>query len=455
MATELAFVSAPAYVVTNTAFAATVQAQDANGNVDLDASSSVVVSVATGSGTLTGGSAVNLSDGTNKWTALAYDTVGTFTLQAVGGSLTTATSGIINALLAPALTDVFTPQHIQGGLATNTKRLPFACRVTLSNLIPGATYRYYDQGVISTDSATSTGAGNCIFVSATGGFERTSSPGLSTAGTYGTFTTDANGSYTGWFVLEPTGNARFATAGAPVFVRIILNDGNNGTSAKTYLTTTAAATVLAFNTTGANTGTGIWGSSAATGKNFVLLYDNVAGTGQPLAATFVEDDGAAEDTAASYVLFYNDAVDGVSGAWGTIIPNSNEKGVLRIEQRKLSDGSLVSANTDSDGVWPSGANTVRPSGGATPIVITATDAPLTAAPPATPVVTRIQVTSGTVLIDFTGGGGDGSGDFSVVGAASLTTALSPVAAGITTSGPGLFRATIPVGTPAAFYRIKR
>jgi hypothetical protein len=37
----------------------------------------------------------------------------------------------------------------------------------------------------------------------------------------------------------------------------------------------------------------------------------------------------------------------------------------------------------------------------------------------------------------------------------LTTALNPIAATITTSGPGLFRATIPVGTPAAFYRIKR
>jgi hypothetical protein len=215
--------------------------------------------------------------------------------------------------------------------------------------------------------------------------------------------------------------------------------------------------VLAFGTTAdAVTGTGIYGNSLATDKNFVVLYDNVAGTGRPLAATFAENDGAAENTAAFYVKFYNDSVDGVSGAWGAIIPNDNANGVQRIEQRKLSDGSLVAANTASGGVWPSGADTVNPAGAdTTPIVITATDAPLTGAAPTVPVVTRIQVSGGNVLIDFTGGASDVVGNFTVLGSANLTTALAPIAATITTSGPGLFRATIPVGTPAAFYRIKR
>jgi hypothetical protein len=458
VASKLGFASVPAYIVTNAAFSVAVQAQDANGNLDVDDTTSVTITKLTGAGTLTGGDALNLLNGTNRWAALVYDMAGTFTIQAAGGSLTTATSGTITALLAPTVMDVFMPQYIQGiaSGSSNSKRVPFACRVTFSNLIAGATYRYYNQGVIGTDTATATGAGNCIIVTSSGSFVRTSSPGLSTAGSYGTFTTDASGSYTGWFVLEPTGNARFATAGNQVFVRIILNDGNNGTSPKTFLTTPDAATVLAFNTTGANTGTGIWGSSSATDKNFVLLYDNVAGTGQPLAATFVESDGVAENTAASYVKFYNDSVDGISGAWGTIIPNTLANGIQRIEQRKLSDGSLVGFNTDSDGVWPSGANTVNPAGGdATPVVITATDAPLAGAAPTTPVITSIQVTGGNVLIDFTGGAADAITDFTVLSTANLTTGLNPIAATITTSGPGLFRATIPVGTPAAFYRIKR
>ncbi len=458
VATKLAFVSVPAYVVTNANFSATVQAQDANGNLDLDDATSVTITLAAGAGAFTGGNSLYLLSGTNKWTALAYDTPGTFSLQATddNGTLTSATSGKLTALLAPALTDVIMPQFIQGiaSGSSNTKRLPFAYRVTLSNLIPGATYRYYNQGVISTDSATTTGAGNCIFV-AVAGFARTTSPGLSSA--YGTFTTDAGGQYTGWFVLEPTGNARFATAGNQVFMRIILNDGAGGTSAATRLTTPDSATVLAFNTTGADTGTGIWGNSAATDKNFVLLYDNVDGTGQPLAATFAENDGVAENTAASYVLFYNGNVDGISGAWGTIIPNDNANGVQRIEQRKLSDGSLVAFNTANGGAWPSGANTVNPSGGdATPIVITATDAPLTgSASPTVPIVTAIQVTGGNVLIDFTGGAADAVTDFTVVSSADLVTPFTPIADTITTSGPGLFRATVPIGAPAAFYRIKR
>jgi hypothetical protein len=166
-----------------------------------------------------------------------------------------------------------------------------------------------------------------------------SSPSLSSAGNYGTFTTDANGSHTGWFMAEPAGNARLATAGNQVFMRLILNDGNNGTSAESYLTVFDSATVLAFGTTAdAVTGTGIYGNPSATDKNFAVLYDNATGTGRPLAATVVENGGAAENTANSYVLFYNNNVDGISSAWGTIIPNLNANGVQRIEQRALADG---------------------------------------------------------------------------------------------------------------------
>ena len=62
-----------------------------------------------------------------------------------------------------------------------------------------------------------------------------------------------------------------------------------------------------------------------------------------------------------------------------------------------------------------------------------------------------------MLIDFTGGASDGVGNFTVLSAASLTTPLAPIAATITTSGPGLFRASIPfsASTPVAFYRIER
>ena len=457
LATKLAFTSVPTSVITNTPFSATVLAEDANGNVDLDDTTTIVITTATGSGTLTGGVSYVAAGGTNRWSSLSYDTVGTFSLQAAGGVLASAISANINALALPTLAEVYVPQFMQGiaSGSTNTKRLPYACRVTISNLTPNATYRYYNQCVVSTDAATSTGAGNCIFALPAGSFIRTIGPSLSTAGNYAEFTTDGTGNYTGWFISEPTGNTRF-TAGNQVFVRIVLNDGANGTFTLARVTTTTPATVLAFNTTGANTGTGIWGDSSATAKNFVLLYDNTAGTGQPLAATLVENDGLAENTSTFFVKYYNDFVDGTNGAWGTIIPNVLANGVRRIEQRALSDGSLLAFSTDADGVWPSGANTVNPAGGdVTPIVISATDALLSAAPPATPVITAIQISGGNVLIDFTGGAADVIGDFSAVSAASLTVPFTPVAATITTSGPGVFRATIAVTVPTSFYRIKR
>ena len=58
------------------------------------------------------------------------------------------------------------------------------------------------------------GAGNVFFVNAIvdSPFVRTTSL-LTEPGPYGTLTTDASGSYTGWFISEPTGNATRFTPG--------------------------------------------------------------------------------------------------------------------------------------------------------------------------------------------------------------------------------------------------
>jgi hypothetical protein len=252
-------------------------------------------------------------------------------------------------------------------------------------------------------------------------------------------------------VSEETGNARFATPGTPVYMQIQLNNGAGGTFVLHRVRCTGAVTVLNFGATAdANTGTAIHGNSGATAKNFVMLYDNTAGTGQPLTGTFVESDGVAENTSTSYATFYSTLVDGISGAWGAIIPNVNGNGVRRIEQRTLSDGSLLWANTAALGAWPSGANTVSPTGGdTTPIGITASDAPLA------PVITSIQVTGGNVLIDFIGQVSDTTSSYTVWRTADLTTPLTSISAGITSSGPGLFQATVTGATAPSFYRIRR
>ncbi len=267
------------------------------------------------------------------------------------------------------------PRYIQGINGTNNNRVPYACVITISNLMPNATYRYFNQVVLSSESQTSNGAGIAIYPDAST-YTRSTNPGLNTVGSYGTFTADASGNYTGLFVTEPSGNTTRFVPGNYLRMRIMLNDGNNGTSIASRVTSMDSAQVINFGTTPTN-GTALRGNSQATPKNFVFLYDNVAGTGSPIAGTFVESDGTANTTSNSYASFYSTSVDGVNGAYGTIIPNTNANGIRRIEQRDLMTTHIVGCPaTDEDGVWQSGANTVNPSSGNTAIVLTTTDAPL-------------------------------------------------------------------------------
>ena len=276
---------------------------------------------------------------------------------------------------SPGISELVMPQYIQGVNGTNANRIPFACLLNIHDLLPSATYRYFTGVVIASDASTSSGAGNPIFVSPSG-FTKSSSASLATAGGYGTFTTNAAGSYTGWFAIEPTGNATRFIPGNDVFIRLNINDGANGTTVATRVTTPNSAKVLNLvASAGANNGTGLRGLSSATEKNFVVLYDNVNGSGRPLSASFIENDGSANVT--SYASFYATSVEGVSGAYGVVIPNTNPNGVRRIEQRHITTGSIVGcASTDTDGIWPSGVNTVNPTGGTTALVISSSDANL-------------------------------------------------------------------------------
>jgi hypothetical protein len=276
----------------------------------------------------------------------------------------------VSILHSQTLTSIILPQYIEGATSTNANRLPFVFRAKLSGLLASSTYRYVNQVVISTDAATTAGAGNCIFISSAGDFTRTSSPGI--AKTYGSFTTDANGEFTGWFITEPTGNARFIP-GKYVFMRIALNDGGTGTTAVTYLTTSDSVRVVKLDATSTDsTGTGIRSTTPLSAKQFVFLYDNVAGTGRPVSGTFIESEGTDNTAANSYASFYATSVNAVSGAFGTVIPNNLTTGIQKVEVVSLTDATVANSATDTDGVWPSGANTVNATGGTTEIVFDAT-----------------------------------------------------------------------------------
>lgn len=278
------------------------------------------------------------------------------------GALSISLSGTIASGLEPGLSEVILPLYMQGTVPNNL-RVPYAYHATLINLLPNTTYRFYNKIVLGTDSPTYNGAGNVIFVSQTGDFTRTSSPSLATAGSYGEITTDANGSYSGWFMTEPTGNASRFEPGTELFMRIILNDGNNGTVETIYLTTTESAKVLGFGTAVSDTaGTAIRGLSDFTAKNFVLLYDNTAGTGRPLYGTHVEASGIDFAATNSYAPFYATNVSGIAGTWGGIVPNINANGVMRVEERAIATGAIVDQYTSANGIWGV-TNTINPAGG--------------------------------------------------------------------------------------------
>jgi hypothetical protein len=262
---------------------------------------------------------------------------------------------------------------MQGFSGTNNNRLPCPFKVTISNLTPNSTYRYFNTAiVVATDNATSNGAGVPIFTNAPT-WVRTTSVGFATVGQYGEFDSDASGNYTGWFVLEPSGNARFAT-GNNVFMRIMLNDGAGGTAVANRVTTTNSVKVINLvAAAGANNGTGIRSVSNGAVKDFMFLYDNELGTGRPISGTYFESDGTTGGT--TYPSFYQSSVEGVAKAWGTIIPNTLATGIRNFTSYSRITGNQLCVFTDDDGVWPTGnINTVNPTGGTTALVIANADA---------------------------------------------------------------------------------
>jgi hypothetical protein len=297
---------------------------------------------------------------------------GTITIESLTALNSPSTISVVGqVIIVPTLTEIIVPQYMQGFSGTNNNRLPSPFRVTINNLNPNSTYRYYNTAVIASDLANNNGAGVPIFTNAIP-WVRTTSVGLSTAGQFGEFDTDGSGSYTGWFILEPSGNAKF-TPGNDVFMRIMLNDGAGGNTVVNRVTTTSSVKVINLVAgAGANNGTGIRSVSNGAVRDFIYLFDNEFGTGRPISGTFFESDGTSGGTA--YPSFYQSAVEGVAKAWGTLIPNTLPNGIRFVSSYSRVSGNQLCTFSDADGVWPTGSiNTVNPTGGTTALVLANAD----------------------------------------------------------------------------------
>ena len=319
-----------------------------------------------------------------------------FTLLAAW--LLAGATGQAQMLTQADFTGLVVPQYASNGNNSGSAtlagpRLAVPFRATVSNLTAATTYRYYVQASIATDlGTTNSGAGNVVFINpgTAPGTATIAVPGglpsLNTAGQYGTFTTDATGTFTGWFAYLNSANAsRFGVPGTLLRPAITLATDAAPATIVARRALDQTLTLLAFNTVGGVTnGTLLRGSSLATAKNLAFTYDNTAGTGRPLAGTYLEVAGTTLNLpTASYAGFYPTSVVGNAGAYGLLTPNTNASGIQRLEQRALADGSLVGCPaTDTDGTWPGGATTASPSTGGTAKVLTTGDTPF-AAPTAT------------------------------------------------------------------------
>lgn len=297
-------------------------------------------------------------------------TISIESLTAINSPSTISLTG--NVVLVPYITDVIVPQYFKGN--SGSSRLPYVFRVTINNLTPNATYRYYNTVVTGADAPTIDGAGVPIFAQGAT-WVHSNSVSMNTLNGYAEFNSDASGNYTGWFGISGTGNARF-NVGNNVFMRIALNNGAGGTSVSTRVTTTNSAKVIDLvASAGANNGTAIRSVSNGQAKDFIFLYDNDLGTGRPISGTYFESDGT---TNASASTFYSGNVDGVAKAWGTIIPNTLPDGIRYVASYSYATGSQLCTFSDADGVWPTGSiNTVNPAGGNTaPLVLANADVPM-------------------------------------------------------------------------------
>ncbi|MFO7776337.1 MAG: chitobiase/beta-hexosaminidase C-terminal domain-containing protein [Candidatus Hydrogenedentota bacterium] len=371
-----------------------VRAVNEESLTDASFEGTVTISLNGGEGTLSGETAVAAEDGVAVF--------GDLSIINGGGTstLTASASGVASAETHPFtivhLEELLTPQYMQADVP-NEDRVPYAFRLRLNGLDPNTQYRYANRIATVDEEPTQDGAGNNIFVDPANFRRNTATPDFGgDTGTFSTFETDSAGTYEGWFITEPTGNDRFDED--ELHLRILLNDGAGGEDNHFILNTKNTAMLRRFGEE-AHNATGIRGSSSFSPRNFVLLYDNVEGEGRPIAGTFVEPGG--QDMDGRYTTFYEAEVWNQDGRWGTLLPNDLAEGVRRIEERDLTDGSVVGVLTSEDGLWD-GVETRNPRGGATePIVLALDDDSGNPAEPAFQLLDftpRVGLTIGSTLV---------------------------------------------------------
>jgi hypothetical protein len=283
------------------------------------------------------------------------------------------------SLHAQVFTELLVPQYFSARTAATAgnARMPIVFCFQVTGLVPSQAYDMKLGLALTSEAATSYGAGN--FWNGTS---------LGTTAYSSAFTTDALGnSGPVWAIVQPTGNSTggrlapgtqhnvrigiVATAGTmpstPSFVGTKNITGLDiGTTALTVATTDDGAFIDG-------------NANSPAGGQYVVAYSNTAGTGDPIAIGWVKNHAMNQATNNELPTAINDILMGtgtVAGDYALLIPigANNTNGIRRFETRNTQNVVLYSS-TDADGIWPSAANTTT-AARRDVIVINNTDAPL-------------------------------------------------------------------------------
>ncbi|MCX6268491.1 MAG: PKD domain-containing protein [Bacteroidetes bacterium] len=360
------------------------------------------------------------------------------------------------------VTELVIPKYFgsKSTASTNISRTAFTVCIKIDGLTPNTTYDLKAGLGLLTDAATSFGAGNC--------WNGTLFTGTTSLLNY--FTTDAAGSSGPvWIFYQPTGNASRFDAGQQHNIRVgwVVAAGVMpgsplfiGTKVLTPLDIAAVARTAATT----DDGCFVKGSSLASSNGkFMLMYDNEAGTGDPLFAYMIRQMLPTQATNSELPVLIDDvymqAGGSTAGDYVAVIPigANNPNGVRRVESRNP-DNSVFAFNTSPNGIWPGGANTTTILRREVAI-LTNSDTPLTPSGPGLATVTTSSTVTNISFNSATGGGNVTNAGGSAITARGLCWSLgaNPTISGAHTVEPGTLGAFISNMTgllPSSVYHLR-
>lgn len=324
--------------------------------IDGNYGSVVTVTKVSGPGNVTGTVSVSALNGVAVFDNVSVSAPGDYQLQVNIPGLGSQLLPFTTANAAPTMITNIVPQFIASapsststaGCVTITSpwSLPSFALVTFTNLTPNTTYRL-NTGLATDQNLTSTGGGfNLNYNANENSYFYSAGKSLTTPGEFSQFSTlPGETTKSIWVNLITSTNVAFRE-GNTIFWRVALGDVNGNLISRYQLANTSSVIRTG---TAANQATGIVDdASQLTAKNYVLLYDNVAGTGRPITVALVQAQGTtiAQRTETWYASRENRA-----GTWATLIPNALANGVRRIEERDARTNAIVYAVTSVDGIW--------------------------------------------------------------------------------------------------------